>query len=235
MGLHLMLRGRARHNDEICRSPILMALACIFAPSSLSFNGSSDQTILFRSRSGCLRVAPFLESLRSAGFEPFFISDFLETGKPSRIRTAFRTADFVIALLFAEQSLDSVFVELGIAVGLAKQIIVFADDRVKLPAVLKDIEVHYTELSDLPSLVPRIQEFIAPRTPIRMVAKHFRQSRVNSPGPLRYCHKRKRPSLQLGFWQVRIASKRSSIQHDPILGNTTASGWSHEKVLTHSG
>src|SRR6187401_619505 len=87
-------------------------------------------------RRSCFVVAPvgmpigsFLELLRSHRCEPFFISDFLtsKTKAVSQVRTAFKTVDFVIGLLAAGRPLESAFFELGIAIGLARPTIIFAD------------------------------------------------------------------------------------------------------------
>lgn len=112
-----------------------------------------------------VELAPFLEALRKNRFEPFFISDFLTSReKPaSRVRTAFRSADFVIALLFSKCSLENVYFELGVALGLAKPAIVFADHGVSLPESFKGIEVHYRNLADLPSLISIVEQSLLPK------------------------------------------------------------------------
>jgi hypothetical protein len=74
-------------------------------------------------------IAPFLETLRKNRFEPFFISDFLTSRQKAvpQVRAAFRSVDLVIGLLFSGYPLENAFFELGLALGLARPTVIFAD------------------------------------------------------------------------------------------------------------
>jgi hypothetical protein len=108
-------------------------------------------------------VAPFLELLRSNRFEPFFISDFLTSRNKavSKVRSAFRSVDFVVGLLFAGRPLESTFFELGIALGLARPTIIFADLNAKIGDVFGGIEIRRMDLSHFDNLIPEVEEFLA--------------------------------------------------------------------------
>jgi hypothetical protein len=110
-------------------------------------------------------IAPFLEALRKSRFEPFFISDFLTSRNKavSQVRTAFRSVDFVVGLLFAGRPLESTFFELGIALGLARPTIIFADFNVAIGDVFGGIEIRRVNLSNLQALVPAVELFLRPK------------------------------------------------------------------------
>ena len=110
-------------------------------------------------------VGPFLEILRLHRFEPFFISDFLTSGNKltSKVRTAFRSIDFVIGLLVADRPLESTFFELGIASGLAKPTIIFADLNARIEDVFGGIDIRRVDLSNLTGLIPDIENFLTPK------------------------------------------------------------------------
>jgi hypothetical protein len=112
-------------------------------------------------------IAPFLEALRKSGFEPFFFSDFVQTAKTavSQIRSAFRSVDLVIVLLVHGRALENVFFEMGIALGMARPIIIFADPGVELPIGLSGIRLHRTDLTDLADLVPTVEKFTNTKAP----------------------------------------------------------------------
>lgn len=106
----------------------------------------------FEYRQSCFVIAPagieiaqLLEALRRSRFEPFFISDFLLSGEhsASQIRSAFKSVDFVIVLLFQGRALENVFFELGFALGVGRPIFVFSDYHVKLPEAFRGLQVHY--------------------------------------------------------------------------------------------
>jgi hypothetical protein len=109
-------------------------------------------------------VGPFLELLRSRRFEPFFISDFLTSRNKEapKVRTAFRSVDFVIGLLFSGRPLESAFFELGIALGLAKPTIIFADLNTTIGDVFGGIEIRRMNLSQFSELIPAIEQFLRP-------------------------------------------------------------------------
>jgi hypothetical protein len=87
-------------------------------------------------RRSCFVIAPvgaevshLLEVLRDHRCEPFFISDYLNRGRStaSEVRAAFRSVDFVIALLLANHPLENVFFELGLAFGLGRRLLIIAE------------------------------------------------------------------------------------------------------------
>ncbi len=110
-------------------------------------------------------VASLLEALRKSGFEPFFISDFLTSRQKesSKVRAAFKSVDVVIALLFTGYPLENVFFELGIAIGLARPTIVFAELSACLPTAFGGIEIRRANLSEPNQLVPEINQFLEPK------------------------------------------------------------------------
>jgi hypothetical protein len=118
-------------------------------------------------RKTCFVVAPyelplgnFLESLRKEQIEPFFISDLLKFGRLaiSNIRSAFRSVDLVIALLVDGHSLDNVFFEIGVAIGLGRPVMLFATSSLRLPSDLAGFEVNYVDLSNLENTIPIIKK-----------------------------------------------------------------------------
>jgi hypothetical protein len=110
-------------------------------------------------------VAPLLESLRSSRFEPFFVSDFLTSRSKavSQVRTAFKSVDFVVGLLPAGRPLESTFFELGIALGLARPIIIFADVGVRIDDLFGAIEIQRADLSQPTGLISSIERFLIPK------------------------------------------------------------------------
>lgn len=95
-------------------------------------------------------ISPLLEAFRTRGFEPFFISDFLRRGerRPSQIRTAFRSVNFVVALLYAHRSVNNVLFEIGVAVGLNKPVFIFSDGQFGLPSDLDSIQIQIVDLNN---------------------------------------------------------------------------------------
>src|SRR4051794_39504809 len=114
-------------------------------------------------RKSCFVIAPyqvqvgsFLEALRRERIEPFFISDFLKSGKlaVSSLRTSFRSVDLVIAFLLPGHPLDNVIFEIGIAVGLRRPLIIFAAQGMQLPAGIEGLGVHFLDLNVLENAIP---------------------------------------------------------------------------------
>lgn len=120
-------------------------------------------------RRSCFLIAPhdtelgrLLESLRSKGIEPFFISEFLASGERpfSKVRSAFRSVDFVVALIMHGQRLENVLFELGVAVGLGKQTFVFAQHGAKVSDSFGAFQIRYADLSDTQNLASMISQMI---------------------------------------------------------------------------
>jgi hypothetical protein len=150
-------------------------------------------------RRSCFVIAPvgapvssLLEVLRKSRFEPFFISDFLTSRQKesSKVRAAFKSVDVVVALFFTEYPLENVFFELGIAIGLARPTIVFAEPTVRLPDAFGGIQIRRANLAEPNQLVPEINRFLEPKSrsqellpiydrPIRKISEpHPRRERL---------------------------------------------------------
>jgi hypothetical protein len=112
-----------------------------------------------------MRVNAFLEILRANNFEPFLISDFLAAGLKSsaKVRQAFKSVDFVICLLFADRQPDNQLFELGIAYGLARRTIIFADLNASIPSAISTLKVERVSFEDFGSLIPFIKRFMEPK------------------------------------------------------------------------
>ncbi len=123
-------------------------------------------------RKSCFVLAPydvhlggFLEALRREQIEPFFISDFLKVQRLaiSDVRSAFRSVDLVIALLFRGKPLDNVFFEIGMAIGLGRPTILFASSPVDLPNDLRALQINHVDLSNPESTIPAIKKWLEPK------------------------------------------------------------------------
>jgi hypothetical protein len=167
------------------------------------------------SRKSCFVIAPyqvqvgsFLEALRTQNVEPFFISDFLKSGSfaISSLRSAFKSVDLVIALLIPGHILDNVIFEIGLAVGMSRPLLVFAERGLKLPSDLRGLRVNFVDLSALVNTIPEIQKFLEPKLKSEFVA-----SRYDSLGP----PDRARPRLKGPALSDELRRLRSAIVHRP--------------------
>ena len=106
-------------------------------------------------------VGPFFESLRQERIEPFFISDFLQSSNlgVSALRSAFRSADIVVAFLVPGFPSDNVIFEIGVAVGLGRPLMIFSSREISLPLDLAKLQVNYVDLSNLENAIPSITKF----------------------------------------------------------------------------
>ena len=147
-------------------------------------------------RRSCFVIAPvgapvtsLLEELRKSRFEPFFISDFLTSRQKesSKVRAAFKSVDVVVALLFTEYPLENVFFELGIAIGLARPTIVFAEPGARLPDAFGGIQIRRVNLSEPNQLVPEINRFLEPKPTIQELRPIYDRPvrKISEPRPRR--------------------------------------------------
>jgi hypothetical protein len=104
----------------------------------------------------------FLGLLRSEGFDPFFISDFLKSKKASSldVRLAFKAADFAIAFIFSGKPIENVYFEIGVALGSGRPVIVFAEPDSDVPDFFGTVEINHAPLQDWPALIPSIKQFL---------------------------------------------------------------------------
>jgi hypothetical protein len=156
-------------------------------------------------RPSCFVIAPveaqlerFLEELREHRVEPFFISDFLKSGKKilPQLRSAFRSVDFVIAIIFHSPSIENTLFELGFALGQTRPVLIFAEPAVALPSAVTTLQVHYVELDRLEALIPAVGQFIE-RSSYQPQLKQYVASSIDSDlrAPL-LDHKKRKDALR---------------------------------------
>lgn len=130
-------------------------------------------------RKSCFVIAPvemaitsFFEELRKHHVEPFFISDLLKSGGlvVSQIRSAFRSVDFVIAFIGPERAVPNVILEIGIAVGMGRPVLLFAEQGAQIPFDLTGLTIRTVDPSNVESLIEEVDRFLESRTELQKLA-----------------------------------------------------------------
>jgi hypothetical protein len=109
-------------------------------------------------------IEPFLEALREHRIAPFFISEFLKSADLaiSQVRSAFRSVDLVIAFLLPGYPLANITFEIGMAVGLARPLLIFVEQGVDVPIDLVGMSTRAIERSDIGQFIAEVERFIEP-------------------------------------------------------------------------
>src|SRR5262245_24662424 len=93
-----------------------------------------------------LPIAPLLEAMRNVRIDPFFLSEFLKSGgklSANQLRHALRSADFIIALLPGYGQPTNVLFEIGVAVGMRRPLLIFAESGADIPSNISGVDVRY--------------------------------------------------------------------------------------------